>query len=62
MRNLRSMSPEWAKETNMISRWHIAAFFAVAMSVTLAFVSDVSAQPPDPCDAPPDPCALFDPF
>jgi hypothetical protein len=46
----------------MLSRWRIAAFFAVAMSVTLAFVGKASAQPPDPCDAPPDPCAMFDPF
>jgi hypothetical protein len=46
----------------MLSRWHIAAFFAVAVSVTLAFVGNASAQPPDPCNAPPDPCALFDPF
>jgi hypothetical protein len=46
----------------MLSRWRIAALFAVTMSVTLAFVSNASAQPPDPCDAPPDPCALFDSF
>jgi hypothetical protein len=46
----------------MLSSWHIATFFAVAVSVTLTFVGSASAQQPDPCDAQPDPCALFDAF